>query len=194
MKKLSGRPKKPVCGSLSSLKGSSKLMEHHAWIEELVARYEKPLCRYAYSLTRSDGAAQDAVQETFLRLCKADPAKLAGREAAWLFRVCRSRVIDTQRKENPMSPLTPACAATLTAPGRSPADQAMHHDQEALVPQLLNQLPEKQREAIRLKFQQHLSYRDIATVLATSEGNVGFLIHTGIKTLRETLSRQGALS
>ena len=169
-------------------------MEHHALIEDRVARYEKPLCRYAYALTRSDGAAQDAVQETFLRLCKADQAKLAGREAAWLFRVCRSRVIDTQRKENPMSPLTPAHEAALAAPGGSPADQAVHRDHETLVPRLLDQLPEKQREAIRLKFQQHLSYRDIAAVLATSEGNVGFLIHTGIKTLRETLSRQGALS
>jgi RNA polymerase sigma factor (sigma-70 family) len=170
-------------------------MEHRAWIETLVERHEKPLCRYAYSLTRSVSAAQDAVQETFLRLCKADRAKIEGHEAAWLFQVCRSRVFDMHRKEKPMNPLTPAREAVLAAPGYSPAEAADRHDTENLVPRLMEALPDRQREAIRLKFQQNLSYRDIARVLDTSEGNVGFLIHTGIKTLRDQMKTfTGAVS
>jgi len=170
-------------------------MEHPEWIERLVGQHEKPLCRYAYSLTRSVSSAQDAVQETFLRLCKADRSKIEGHEAAWLFQVCRSRVIDMQRKEKPMNHLTPAQEAVLAAPGKNPAETAMHRDAENLVPRLMDGLPDRQREAIRLKFQQNLSYRDIARVLDTSEGNVGFLIHTGIKTLRDQMKTlSGAVS
>ncbi len=170
-------------------------MEKQRWIEALVEQYEKPLCRYAYSLTRSVSAAQDAVQETFLRLCKADRAKIEGHEAAWLFQVCRSRVFDMKRKEKPMNNLTPAQESVLAAPGHNPAESAMHRDSESLVPRLMEGLPDRQREAIRLKFQQNLSYRDIARVMDISESNVGFLIHTGVKFLRDQMKTlSGAVS
>ncbi len=158
-------------------------MENEQWIGSLVARYERPLCRYAFSLTGSAARAQDAVQETFLRLCEASRAKVEGHEAAWLFRVCRSRVFDIERKEKPVKPLTASHTANLTAP--DPADAAHRADAEHLLLRLMTRLPARQAEAIRLKFQQRLSYRDIARVMDVSESNVGYLIHVGIKTLRD---------
>lgn len=171
------------------------IMDNHDWIIGLVERYEKPLCRYALSLAGDSGRAKDAVQETFLRLCKADRRRIEGREAAWLFRVCRSRVIDMQRKEQPMQTLTPQQASSLAAPGHDPAESAIQDDSRQTLPHLINRLPERQREAIRLKFQQSLSYREIARVMKTTPNNVGFLIHTGVKSLRAEMQQlQGALS
>jgi RNA polymerase sigma-70 factor (ECF subfamily) len=46
-------------------------------------------------------------------------------------------------------------------------------------------LPKNQQEVIRLKFQHGLSYKEISTVTNLSVTNVGFLIHTGLKVLRE---------
>ena len=48
----------------------------------------------------------------------------------------------------------------------------------------LDDLPANQQEVIRLKFQNDLSYREISRITKLSESNVGFLIHTGLKTLR----------
>jgi RNA polymerase sigma-70 factor (ECF subfamily) len=45
-------------------------------------------------------------------------------------------------------------------------------------------LPANQREVLYLKFQQGLSYKEIGKVTGHSVSNVGFLIHTGMKTLR----------
>lgn len=169
-----------------------KNMDNHQWISSIVEQYERPLCRYAFSLTRSASAAQDAVQETFLRLCKGDRGRIEGHEAAWLFRVCRSRALDMLRKEKPM---TPVQESSIAAPDPSPADAAARHDAEHLVPRLMEQLPDRQREAIRLKFQQSLSYREIARVMKISESNVGYLIHMGVKALREQMKQlQGAIS
>ena len=169
------------------------MTDNAAWIESLVDRHEAPLGRYALSLCGSASLAQDAVQETFLRLCKADRAKIEGHEAQWLFTVCRSRVLDLRRKEKPMQTLSPTDTEHLPAEGPTPSDTAMHSDAESLVPRLLGQLPERQAEAIRLKFQQRLSYREIAHVMSVSEGNVGFLIHTGLKALRTRMNLlQGA--
>lgn len=170
-------------------------MENDQWIGSLVARYERPLCRYAYSLTGSTARAQDAVQETFLRLCEANRAKLEGHEAAWLFRVCRSRVFDIERKEKPVKPLTASHTANLTAPDPATAAAAHRADAEHLLLRLMARLPARQAEAIRLKFQQRLGYRDIARVMDVSESNVGYLIHVGIKTLRNhARNEQGAIS
>ncbi len=56
------------------------------WIESMVNRYERPLLAYASRLFGGDGTlAQDAVQETFLRLCREDREAIESRVAAWLF-------------------------------------------------------------------------------------------------------------
>lgn len=158
--------------------------EKAAWVESLVDEYEKPLCGYAYNLLRDPDRARDAVQETFLRLCKEPRSKLAGHEAGWLFRVCRSRALDILRKEKPVNQLSEEQQAVLPSDTAGPSEQAQQQDLMSRLPSLLNQLPERQGEVIRLKFQQHLSYKEIADALEISVSNVGFLIHTGLKTLR----------
>ena len=52
-------------------------------------------------------------------------------------------------------------------------------------------LPDRQQEILRLKFQGGLSYRQIADVMDLTVSNVGFLIHTSIKALREQLATGG---
>lgn len=160
-------------------------MDKQQWIIKLVEAHEKPLCRYARGLAGDEAMALDAVQETFLRLCKQKPEKIAGHEAAWLYRVCRSRVFDLKKKEKPMQSLTNKHQAVLPAEGIHPDEAAARADSEGLIPRMIASLSEKQQEVIRLKFQQNLSYREIAEVMDLSESNVGFIIHTGIKTLRD---------
>lgn len=154
------------------------------WIQDTVARYERPLCQYAYRLTGNFETARDAVQDTFLKLCR-EGLLPDDRTAPWLFRVCRNRCIDIIRKEKPMQALTDEHAAVLPAPGKSPAEEAGLRESVSLLLRKLAELPARQAEVIRLKFQHHMSYREIAAVTALSESNVGFLIHTGIQTLRQ---------
>lgn len=161
--------------------------EHQVWVEGLVARYEKPLCAFACSLVRDPDRARDAVQETFLRLCRESQNHLAGRETGWLFRVCRTRCIDILRKENPVSPLSMQEQAALPSPMPGPDVHARQHDLLDQLPAMMNSLPEKQRNVVRLKFQQHLSYKEIAETLELSVSNVGFLLHTAIHSLRQNI-------
>ena len=53
----------------------------------------------------------------------------------------------------------------------------------------LERLPENQQEVVRLKFQNGLSYREISRITGHSESNVGFLLHTALKTIRERLEK-----
>ena len=53
---------------------------------------------------------------------------------------------------------------------------------------MIDGLPPKQQEVIRLKFQNGFSYKEISRITELSVGNVGFLIHTAIKRLQEEMA------
>lgn len=162
-------------------------MNKEKWITSLVGRYERPLCSYAFGLLYNLEWARDAVQDTFLRLCGQTPEKLKNREAPWLFRVCRNRSIDILRKEKSVEPMSDPQEAALESSDRSPDEAAAQSDLNRHLPRFLSKLPKNQQEVIRLKFQQQLSYREIAHCTDLSESNVGYLLHTGLKTLRKQM-------
>jgi RNA polymerase sigma-70 factor (ECF subfamily) len=78
--------------------------------------------------------------------------------------------------------------AQLNQPTRNGPEimSAMERDEQYEgVLSILRTLPANQQEVIRLKFQGDLSYKEISEITNLSTGNVGFLIHTGLKTIRE---------
>ena len=118
---------------------------------------------------------------------QADPDRVQGHLAEWLFTVCRNRALDVLRKENRMKPLTEVDLATRPADAPSPAAEAERRETTSEVLRLLAGLPRNQQEVVRLKFQNGLSYQEISRVTQLTVTNVGFLIHTAIKTLRHEL-------
>lgn len=158
------------------------------WIREALRVHERPLLRYAMRLCGGDvERARDAVQDTFLRLCKQPRHKVENHLAPWLFRVCRNRVFEIRRKEGRIMPLNDVDMAVRPAAGLDPAGRAEHEDRAKAVASLLAELPDRQQEILRLKFQNDLSYKEISSITKLSVSNVGYLIHTSIQTLRQRL-------
>jgi RNA polymerase sigma factor (sigma-70 family) len=157
------------------------------WIREALARYERPLLRYVQTITRDGEAARDVVQETFLKLCKADAAELDGRLAAWLYTVARNHALNVVRKEGRMDPLTEERTATLATPSAGPHEAAAANERQARVVAMLESLPSEQREACRLKFQDGLTYREISQVMGVSLGKVNNLIAAALISMRDQL-------
>jgi RNA polymerase sigma factor (sigma-70 family) len=165
-----------------------------AWIEACVARWERPLTQYAWRILGDDDAARDVVQDAFLRLCRQLRADVEHRLVEWLFTVVRNCAIDHLRKERPMHQLAEPGHAEPTAPATVPSARLEQHEAADGLLSALARLPRNQQECIRLKFQQGLSYQEISRVTALSVTNVGYLIHIGIKTLRERLASADALA
>lgn len=158
------------------------------WIGAALERYEGDLTRYAQRLTGNFERAREVVQETFLRLCREDRLSIDGHICEWLFTVCRNQALDVRRKESRMATL--AEEQVLGAPCRAPlpAVVAEQHDSTARILRLLNDLPENQQEVIRLKFHESLSYAEISRITGLTVSNVGFLIHRGLKAVRERMN------
>ena len=157
------------------------------WVRAAVDRYAGPLTRYAKLITGDLEQARDVVQDTFVRLCAEKPGRVNSHLAQWLFTVCRNRAMDVQRKESRMNPLSEVEMSSQASPDLSPAAEAERRETASEVLGLLAQLPQSQQEVVRLKFQNGLSYQEISEVTNLTVSNVGFLIHTAIKTMRRQM-------
>jgi len=175
-----------------------------AGLHELLKQHERALVRYAQSIVGELETARDVVQETFIKWVEsrkpvagvngADGNDGGGASAdsrppaAWLFTVCRNLAIDHQRRQRRIVPMHPLDDLTSEEPG--PDTALASRETAGSLLRLLEELSENQREVIRLKFQNDLSYKEIAAVTQLSVTNVGFLLHTGLKRLRTLVLEQ----
>lgn len=165
------------------------------WVCQALDRHEASLLRYTVRLLSGDvEAARDVVQEAFVKLIQQDRAAVEGHLAPWLYRVCRNAALDRIRKEQRMQTSLPEITQGNGRAGRmepassdAPAEKAQQPESRSRLMASLADLPERQREVLRLKFQGDLSYREIAEIMDLTVSHVGVLIHTGIQTLRQRL-------
>ncbi|MBC8872002.1 MAG: sigma-70 family RNA polymerase sigma factor [Planctomycetes bacterium] len=166
----------------------SVALDDAAWLHSVVEQYESSLVRYAARLLGDVEQARDVAQDTFLRLCREPREKVENRVRQWLFAVCRNRAMDVLKKENRMKALSDERAERCTSRDGDHAVALERKETASRATAILENLPENQREVIRLKVQNGLSYREISDVTGLSVSNVGFLLHKGIKTIRERLA------
>ncbi len=168
----------------------SRMTDAHQFFCETLERYEKPLIRYALNYVGQVEDARDIVQDVFLRLSQSLAAVERERIAPWLFTVCKNRATDHLRKHHRLIPMETEMLDLEESPGSRPGDDLEQREDVGTMHRLLAKLPEKQREAIRLKFIAGLSYKEISDTMKTSIGNVGYLIHHGIQAMREQWQTQ----
>jgi len=154
------------------------------WIRAAVQRFEGPLTAYAAHVLGGDvERARDVVQEAFLRLIGQDRQKVSPHLTEWLYTVCRNLAIDARRRSSRMQTIELPPSLNGHA-SDDPAVRVEQRDSLSRALDLMTHLPANQQEALRLKFQHSLTYKEIAAVMGESEANVGWLIHSGLKTLR----------
>jgi len=160
---------------------------------ELYERYSRPLFSVALRMLHDRGAAEEALQDTFLKLWRHaasfDPAKST--PFAWAFTIVRRTCIDRLRKlsrqprtdslsdpESPLDLVTPETARRT----------AEHRDDTARLRIALASLPENQRRALDLAIFSNLTHPQIAEKISQPIGSVKTWIRRGLLQLRETLN------
>jgi RNA polymerase sigma-70 factor (ECF subfamily) len=161
------------------------------WIRNAIARFEAPLLRFASALI-GRGNANDVVQDTFLRLVAARREDVEERLQAWLFTVCRNRALEIRRgraREVDIEEGEEMASTEPTAP-----EELIQHDERRRLKRLLDELPERHREVVALRFAGGLRYREIAEITRLSETNVGFILHTALKALKKKMAESEELA
>jgi RNA polymerase sigma factor (sigma-70 family) len=162
-------------------------MSDAGFVREALERHESSLVAYARRLLGDLDRARDVVQDTFLRLVRAERSQVEPALARWLFTVCRNRAFDERRR-----------AARQARPHdgldgqASPAPRVRVEpetaDEAARALEAIDALPEAVREVLVLRLRCGLPYAEIAAVTGLSTSHVGVKVHEGMKALRARLS------
>ena len=160
-----------------------------AWLRSVIQQHETHLLQYSARLLGDVERARDVTQDTFLELCRQPRSRVERHVRQWLFTVCRNRATDVLRKEQRMRTLDEQKSEQLADHGGDPQVVSERREMAGQAVAILETLPANQREVIRLKIQHALSYREISEVTGLSISNVGFLLHTGINTIRTRLAQ-----
>ena len=158
--------------------------------EQLVRRHQRYVFNVAYRVLNDYAEAEDMTQEAFLRAWRGLPGfRGQAQFTTWLYRIvhnlCLNRLPRLKRELLQTEPLEEA----LTTPTPFQAELTEIREQMAFLHTQLDQLPEKYRLVLTLRFLQHLSYEEIATALDLPIGTVKTHIHRARRLLIER-SRQ----
>lgn len=152
--------------------------------DELIERWHPPLWKYVRRVTGDDDAAQDAVQDVWLRVLRGinrlrDGSKLR----AWLFGIAHHVVMDRLRGQY----------ASLTVDGIDLENVAVDEpssdleDDVATLHNELTQLPVTEREVLTLFYLRELSLAEVADVLGIPLGTVKSRLFRARQLLRQQL-------
>jgi len=155
------------------------IMEAHP-CEELWRRHADRLLLYATTLLGDRAAAEDALQNVFVRLLAADALPDVDSPGPYLFRAVRNESLNALRSRR-------AGPVRLFETAADPRDTAERADWARRVENLLPVLPDEEREAVVLKIWGDLSIPEAAAVAGVSEKAFEHRYYRGLAALKEKL-------
>jgi RNA polymerase sigma factor (sigma-70 family) len=158
--------------------------------EELLVPHLDAAHNLARFITRDATAAQDVVQDAFIRAFRSFAGYRGGDAKSWLLAIVRNCSFDwlrSGRRPDANAPMDPDELADVDV--RTPEHSAVRNDEIATVRAMIHRLPEPFRETLVLRELEELSYRQIAAVTGVPIGTVMSRLARARRLLTEDLER-----
>ena len=163
-------------------------------LEGLVREHSRLVYRIAYAVLRRPHDAEDATQETFMRVLRySSKLAMVDNPKTWLARIAWRVAVDRSRQrgrsrelplEDPEKPFEEAVSSD------TPADETVQGIQVgAALERMIAALPEKLREPLILSTIEEMSPREVAAALGINEAAVRSRVFRARQILREKLGR-----
>lgn len=173
------------------------MLEDDEGVREVYAAHGPELYRFVLRNLGDEGAAEEIVQEVFLRAWRAadryDPAKASLR--VWLFAIARNAIIDHRRAtgSRPTSARLELADEHVVARGlvEDPSDAVMR---AWMVEEALSRLGDDHRHAIVETYIRGRPQAEVAEELQIPKGTLRSRLFYGLKELRATMDEMGVHS
>jgi RNA polymerase sigma-70 factor (ECF subfamily) len=150
---------------------------------DLVLPHLDSAYNFARYLTRDAEAAEDVVQDAFLRAFRAFPDYRGGAPKAWLFAIVRNCFLNSARArkssaavlvaENELSDTQSLALSNIADLDQdTPEDELIRQREAAALRAVIENLPEPFRETLVLRELEELSYKEIAALTSAPIGTV----------------------
>lgn len=166
---------------------------------ELVERFERPVFSLIVRMVRDPALAEDLAQETFIKvLTRLSTYDDRYRFSSWIFKIAHNTVLDYLRRPNPVSHSLDSGGENVSGNGASPESQgaspfelAERGELAAALDAAIQQLQPDYREMVLLRYQEDLSYEEIADVLDLPVGTVKSYLHRARAQLARNMTASG---
>jgi len=162
--------------------------------EALFHAYYARLCDFVQSYVRSPDLAEELVQTVFLRVWehRATWEPTTG-VRAYLFAACRNQALGAVKHERVVAlvarrAICEDIALGIAAPPMGPDDALQATELTAVLREAVNRLPERRRIVVILRWQQQMSYAEIARVLGISVKTVEVQLGRALASFRRQLA------
>jgi RNA polymerase sigma-70 factor (ECF subfamily) len=156
--------------------------------ERLYSKYKRPLYQTALSITGDRGAAEEVVQDSFVRAYRAmSGIQATSSLAPWLHRIAVNLSCNWASRNRRWLLALDGWLDRLVAPGPAPEREAERAELDEIVRQALGALNSKQRAVIVLFYVQGFSLAELAYILDCPLGTVKSRLHYACKALRAKL-------
>lgn len=155
-----------------------------AALDRIVERFWVAILRYTLKLLGDRDAAEDAVQETFLRLWNERATLRTLSVRSYLYRVARNVAFDELRKRRVRVRWLTGELAQQAAAREEPEVAGGQTELYDAVRVAINTLPTRRREAFTLVYLHDLSYRQVAEIMRISPETVKKQITLALADLR----------
>jgi RNA polymerase sigma-70 factor, ECF subfamily len=163
------------------------LAGHLAAFDEIVGRYQDALYRHLLRLAGNREQAEDLCQEAFVKFYRALPSfDLTRPVAPFLFTIATNLWRDSRRPR-----LTLVTYEEVAATDPEPETAVLDLLARQAILAAMTGLREEYREVLSLRYDQGLSYREIAEVTGATTGTVGTWLRRAVGALREALQVAG---
>ncbi len=147
-------------------------------------RLHRYVCRYL-----DDAGAEDVVQESAIRLEREQsPVR---HPLAWLHRTARNLALNEIRRHRRTVPFDETVRADSVDPPTRPDQQLEHLERLERLASLLAGLGDRDRELLRLKFEEGASYKEMGERMKLSVSNVGFILCRTLRQLHAEVQNEG---
>lgn len=158
--------------------------------EGIMQRYERKVLHLCTAMLRDAHAAEEAAQESFLRVWRALP-RYAPQTAAlstWIFAITRNRCLSLLEQGGIRGTDDEAAWAEAEQIAAAPAADA---SAAALLARMVDALPQAQRSCLKLYYFEELAVAEVAAMLGLPEGTVKTHLHRARAALLQKLEQRG---
>ena len=157
-------------------------------ISKLIESHRKRVYDYINMMVKDGDVAEDICQETFIKVVRfIDNGRYTdnGKFLSWVLRIAHNQVIDYFRQNKQAAKVTEADAGfdllgTLKFSSASVEDRMVSAQIAGDVRKLIDHLPDEQREVVRMRYFNDMSFKDIAE-------QTGVSINTALGRMRYAL-------
>jgi RNA polymerase sigma-70 factor (ECF subfamily) len=160
-------------------------------ITMLVRQHETGVFRLALSIVGDQAEANEITQETFIAALRALPSYQEKQSfKAWLYRIALNTSRSHLRKRKVLERLRTTLTAIFQVETQKqilPEEAAVQNEKEAAIWNCLDQLEERYRTVVILRYFHELSIAEISEILSVNEGTIHSRLYTARDRLRAAL-------